>query len=111
MDGDEGFRESTDPAHFESLESEVHVGFMDTTEMAVEKGIEGVERLFFVIPGETVDCSIGNRPSGVVCDSIGKRDEDITEDSGAGLALGVLAGSVEVFVQLRMKHGIQGCIA
>jgi len=43
---------------------------MDTAEVAVESGIEGVEGLFFVIPGETVYCSIGNGTSGVVCDGI-----------------------------------------
>jgi len=43
---------------------------MDTAEVAVESGIEGVERLFFVVPGETVYCSIGNGTSGVVRDGI-----------------------------------------
>jgi len=38
--------------------------------VAVESGIEGVEGLFCVIPGETVYCSIGNRTSGVGCDGI-----------------------------------------
>ena len=33
---------STDPAHFEGLKSEIHVGFMDTAEMAVEGRVEGV---------------------------------------------------------------------
>jgi len=31
-----------DPAHFESMKTEIHVGFMDTAEMAVEGGVEGV---------------------------------------------------------------------
>jgi len=70
LDGDEGIWESTDPAQFEGLKSIIHVGFMDTAEMAVESGIEGVEGLFCVIPGETVYGSIGNRTSGVVCDGI-----------------------------------------
>jgi len=51
-----------------------------------------------VIPGEAVDGSISDRASGVVGNSVGERDEDITEDSVSSLALGVLACGADVFV-------------
>ena len=50
LDFDEGRRKGLNPAHFEGLEGEVHICFMDAAQMEIENPVEGGEGDSVMIP-------------------------------------------------------------
>jgi len=106
FDFDEGRGKGSDPAHFEGLEREGDVSFMDVAQVSIEGGMEGCEGDSIRVPDDGVDGGVCGGASGAVDDGVGKRNEDIMKDCGAGCAVGVLTGCFKCFVKARVKHGV-----
>lgn len=108
---DEGSRKRSDPAHFECLEREIHVSFVNAAKMGVKCCIEGGKGDSVMMPGEAVDGGIGSGASGVVCDCVREGDVNVVKNGCSSFELGVLATGFEGLVKPRVKHGEEGGIA